>query len=83
LQNHVEALEKAIPDIRERLTQVETKIEKIEHDMAKNADLAEFRKDIEEFKVFMKEKFSSQTRWFVGMATAVTCISFAAALWVP
>lgn len=65
LEKRVETIEKAIPDLRERLVKVETRLDSIEKNMAtksdiealKNALLADFHKTLNE-----------QTWKFIGVA---------------
>lgn len=76
MEKRVEALEKAIPDIRERLARVETKIDHIEKAMATKTDLAELKTSI-------AEGFTSQTRWFIGVAMALAVLAFTAARFIP
>jgi hypothetical protein len=71
MKNRIEALEQAIPEIRERLVRVETKVDSIEQNMATKADL-------NELKVFMLQGFNNQIKWFIGALTALAGIVFAA-----
>lgn len=45
LEKRVEALEKAIPEMRERLVRVETKLDSMERNMATQANMADLRAD--------------------------------------
>ena len=72
LKSRVEALENALPDIRERVVRVETKLDAIEKTMATKADLSEL-------KVSMIEGFNNQTKWFVAPAAVLAGIAFTAA----
>jgi hypothetical protein len=65
LERRIELLEKAIPDIRERLVRVETKVDHVEKTMATKTDIAELKASI-------AEGFNTQTKWFVGTAFAMT-----------
>jgi len=76
LEKRLEAVEKAIPDIRERLARVETKIDHIERTMATKSDMAEV-------KTALAEGFNSQTKWFIGTALAMAVIAFTAARFIP
>lgn len=76
LEKRLEAVEKAIPDIRERLARVETKIDHIEKTMATKSDMADM-------KTALAEGFNAQTKWFIGTALAMTVIAFTAARFIP
>lgn len=76
VERRVEALEKSIPDIRERLARVETKVDHIEKNMATKADIAELRTS-------MADGFNAQTKWFIGTALAMAVIAFTAARFIP
>jgi len=65
LEKRVEALEKAIPDLRERLVRVETKIDSIEKHGATKLDLSTTE--------------GTLIKWFVGTAFAMTGLSAAIA----
>lgn len=65
LDKRVEALEKAIPDLRERLVRVETKIDSIEKHGATKLDLSSTE--------------GTLIKWFVGTAFAMTGLSAAMA----
>lgn len=72
LKSRVEALEKALPDIRERMVRVETKLDGMEKNMASKADISDI-------KVLMTEGFNSQTKWFVATAVILAGVAFAGA----
>ena len=76
LETRVAALEKAIPDIRERLARVETKLDGIESQMVTKADLSDL-------KAAMAESFHAQTKWFIGTAVVLAGLAFAAARFIP
>lgn len=76
LESRVAALEKAIPDIRERLARVETKLDGIESQMVTKADLSDL-------KAAMAESFHAQTKWFIGTAVVLAGLAFAAARFIP
>lgn len=76
LEKRVEALEKSIPDIRERLARVETKIDHIEKTMSTKTDMAELKASI-------ADGFNSQTNWFIGAAMALAVLAFTAARFIP
>lgn len=65
LEKRIEALEKAIPDIRERLVRVETKVDSIEKHGATKADISSLE--------------STLIKWFVGTAFAMTGLATAVA----
>lgn len=64
MERRVEELEKAIPDIRERLVRVETKLDSLERHGATKADLSSLE--------------STLIKWFVG--TAFAMVGLAAAI---
>lgn len=76
LEQRVEALEKAIPDIRERLVRVETKVDNIEKNMATKADLADLKSDL--FKAI-----NDQTWKFMAVAGVLAGLAFTAARFIP
>ncbi|WP_425318500.1 hypothetical protein [Pseudomonas nitroreducens] len=83
LEKRVEALEKALPDIRERLVRVETKLDAIEDTMEKTMaskdDLKVLRGEI---STEMHKSFNDQT-WRVIMAACVLAgIAFTAGKYI-
>jgi glutaredoxin 2 len=62
MKDRVEAIEKTIPEIRERLIRVETKVDSIEQHMATKAELADFKTEINgrfaDFKTEIKGEFA-------------------------
>lgn len=92
LESRVGALEKAIPDIRERLVRVEMRLDSIESTMATKTDIAFIAtkddlngfvrassKDIQDLAVAFQRSLNDQTWKFVGVATALAGIAFTAA----
>ncbi|MFV0894426.1 MULTISPECIES: hypothetical protein [Pseudomonas] len=88
----VAALEKAIPEIRERLVRVEMRLDSIESTMATKTDIASIAtkddlngfvrassKDIQDLAVAFQKSLNEQTWKFVGVATALAGIAFTAA----
>ncbi len=80
MEKRVEALEKAIPDIRERLVRVETKVDVIEKNMATKADLEALRGSI---AADFHKSINDQTWKFIGVATALAGLAFVAARFIP
>ncbi|QDD92182.1 hypothetical protein CCZ28_24000 [Pseudomonas oryzihabitans] len=76
MESRVAALEKAIPDIRERLARVETKLDGIEKQMVTKSDLSDL-------KVTISDSFHAQTKWFIGTAVVLAGLAFAAARFIP
>jgi hypothetical protein len=72
LKNRTHSYGTALPDIRERLMRIETKIEGMESNISTKTDLAEL-------KVSITEGFNSQTKWFIGTAMVLASVAFAAA----
>lgn len=62
MEKRVEALEKAIPEIRERLVRVETKVDSIERNMVTKAEFAEFKLtntvELNDFKLTTKSEIN-------------------------
>lgn len=79
LKSRVEALEKALPDIRERMVRVETKLDGIEKTMATKTDLGDLKVSMAELKTSVIEGFNNQTKWFVATAAVLAGIAFTAA----
>lgn len=76
LEKRVEKLEQALPDIRERLVRVETKVDAIEQNMATKADLFDLKADLH-------KAINDQTWKFMGVATALAGLAFVAARFIP
>lgn len=87
MEKRIEALEKMLPDMRERLARVETKLDGIEKHMATKADLVNVKADLEGsiagLRTAMLEGFASQTKWFIGTAVVLAGIAFTAARFIP
>lgn len=83
LKNRTHSYGTALPDIRERLMRIETKIEGMESNISTKTDLAELKlstkTDLTELKVSITEGFNSQTKWFIGTAMVLASVAFAAA----
>ncbi|MDB6049404.1 MAG: hypothetical protein JWR17_2150 [Pseudomonas sp.] len=94
LKNRTHSYGTALPDIRERLMRIETKIEGMESNISTKTDLAELKlstktdltelrmstkTDLAELKVSITEGFNSQTKWFIGTAMVLASVAFAAA----
>lgn len=92
LESRIEALEKAIPDLRERLVRVEMRLDSIESTMATKTDIASIAtkddltgfirassKDIQDLAVSFQKSLNDQTWKFIGVATALAGVSFTAA----
>ena len=79
LKSRVEALEKVLPEIRERLVRVETRLDGIEQTMATKMDLGDLKVSMAELKAAMIEGFNNQTKWFVATAAVMAGTAFAAA----
>lgn len=72
MKSRMGSIEQAVPEIRDRLMRIETKIGEAEKIMSTKADLAELKASI-------TEGFNSQTKWFVATAAVLAGIAFAAA----
>ncbi|WP_313461587.1 hypothetical protein [Pseudomonas nitroreducens] len=79
LEKRVEALEKAIPDIRERLVRVETKLDTMEKTMATKDDLRVLKGEI---FTEMHKALNDQTWRFIGFAAGLAALAFTAAKFV-
>lgn len=83
LEKRVEALEKAIPDIRERLVRVETKLDAIEGTMGKTmATKDDLRVLKGEISTEMHKALNDQTWRFIGFAAGLAALAFTAAKFV-
>lgn len=65
LESRVAAIEKAIPDIRERLIKVETRLDHIEKNMATKADLEALKGSI---SAELHKAINDQTWKFIGVS---------------
>ncbi|MDF3842770.1 hypothetical protein P3W55_13720 [Pseudomonas citronellolis] len=79
LEKRVEALEKAIPELREKLVRVETKLDTMEKSMATKDDLKVLRGEI---STEMHKSLNDQTWRFIGFAGALAALAFTAAKFV-
>lgn len=90
LEKRIDTIEKALPDIRDRLSRVETKLDGIKEQMVTKADLiatrAEFREDtsglrleIANFRTDMQLMETRILKWFVGTAGVLSAIAFGVA----
>lgn len=80
MEKRVEVLEKAIPDIRERLARVETKLDSMEKNMASKSDIDVLRGAI---STDLHKALSDQTWRFVTVACVLAGIAFTAARFIP
>lgn len=72
MKNRADPLDQAIPDIRERLVRIETKIEGLDKNLATKNDLSDLT-------VAVMEGINSQTKWFIGTAVMLSGVAFTAA----
>lgn len=79
LENRVAALEKAIPEIRERLARVETKIDSIEKSMATKSDLEALRGAL---STDIQKTISDATWRFVQISVVLAGLAFTAAKFI-
>ncbi|MDG9858504.1 hypothetical protein N7403_32050 [Pseudomonas nitroreducens] len=79
LERRVEALEKVLPDLRERLVRVETKLDSMEKNMATKADLDVLKGSI---ATDMRKALNDQTWRFIGVAGALAGLAFTAAKFI-
>lgn len=92
LEARVAQLEKAIPEIREKLVRVEMRLDAIESSMATKLDLANIAskddlngfirasgKDIQDLAVAFQKSINDQTWKFIGVAGVLTGLAFTAA----
>jgi len=79
LEKRIEILEKAIPDIRERLATIETKL----NHAATSKDISYLKTLLAENRTAVSNDFGSQTKWFIGTAIALAVIAFSAARFIP
>ncbi|GGJ06312.1 hypothetical protein [Halopseudomonas pertucinogena] len=76
LEKRVQELEKAIPEIRERLARVETKLDGIGGVMATKSDIADLKVDV-------YKAVNEQTWKFIAVAGVLAGIAFTAARFIP
>lgn len=79
LEKRLEAIEKVIPEIRERLARVETKVDSIEKNMATKADLDVLRHSI---SADVSKLITDQTWKYIGAAITLASIAFLAARFI-
>ncbi|UUC20771.1 hypothetical protein [Pseudomonas asiatica] len=79
LESRVAALEKAIPDIRERLARVETKLDTIEKTMATKSDLEAVRHSI---ATDVQKTVADATWRFVQISVVLAGLAFTAAKFI-
>ncbi len=79
LEARVAALEKAIPDIRERLARVETKLDNVEKHMATKSDLEALRGSI---STDVQKAISDSTWRFVQVSVVLAGLAFTAAKFI-
>lgn len=95
LEARVSALEKAIPEIREKLVRIETQLESMQSGMATKLDMAGLSskeelnglvrassKDIQDLAVAFQKSLNEQTWKFVGVAAALAGLAFTAAKFI-
>jgi hypothetical protein len=79
LEKRVEALEKALPDIKERLVRVETKLDSVEKSMATKADLEAVRGSI---SADLHKTIGDATWRFVQISVVLAGLTFSAAKFI-
>ncbi|HLD65617.1 MAG TPA: hypothetical protein VJA19_06215 [Pseudomonas sp.] len=79
LEERIEKLETALPDIQARLVRVETKLDATTLNMATKADLAAVGIMLAELKTTVSETILAQTKWYIGTAAVLAGLAFAAA----
>lgn len=79
LEKRIESLEKAVPDIRERLARVETKLDTIEKTMASKADLDSLRGQL---STDIQKTISDATWRFVQISVVLAGLAFTAAKFI-
>lgn len=79
LEQRIAALEKAIPDIRERLVRVETKLDNVEKNMATKSDLESLRGAI---STELQKTVSDSTWRFVQISVVLAGLAFTAAKFI-
>lgn len=83
LEKRVEALEKAVPDIRERLVRIETKLEAIDKHGATKTDIEAVLTRIEATGTKIETMGRTMIQWSIGTALVLTGIAFTAARVIP
>lgn len=79
MEERIEKLETALPDIQARLVRVETKLDATTLNMATKADLAAVGIMLAELKTTVSETILAQTKWYIGTAAVLAGLAFAAA----
>lgn len=79
LEARVAALEKSLPDIRERLARVETKLDIVEKNMATKSDLEALRGSI---STDMQKAITDSTWRFVQVSVVLAGLAFTAAKFI-
>ncbi|WP_455806699.1 hypothetical protein [Pseudomonas fluorescens] len=79
MEARVAALEKAIPDIRERLARVETKLDNVEKNMATKSDLEAVRGSI---STDVQKAIGDSTWRFVQISLVLAGLAFTAAKFI-
>lgn len=79
MEDRVAALEKAIPDIRERLARVETKLDNVEKNMATKSDLEALRGSI---STDVQKSIGDATWRFVQISMVLAGLAFTAAKFI-
>lgn len=79
MEQRIVALEKAIPDIRERLVRVETKLDNVEKNMATKSDLESLKGAI---STELQKTVSDSTWRFVQVSVVLAGLAFTAAKFI-
>lgn len=90
MEKRIDTIEKTLPDIRDRLSRVETKLDGMKEQIVTKADLvatrAEFREgtsglclEIANFRTDMQSMETRMLKWFVGTAGVLSAIAFGVA----
>lgn len=83
MEARVKALETAIPEIRERLARMETKIDGIEKHGATKADIEAVGAKIEAMGTRIESMGRTMIQWAVGTSLVIAGVVFAAARLIP
>ncbi len=83
MEKRIESIEKSLPEIKERLARVETKIDSIKKHMVTKADLLEetggLNQAIANFRTDIQSLETRLLKWFVGTAAALSAVAFGVA----
>lgn len=95
MEARVAAIEKAMPEIREKLVRVEMRLDAIESNMATKVDLANIAskddlngfvraagKDVQDLAVSFQKSLNEQTWKFISVAAALAGLAFTAAKFI-